>query len=65
MNERDFIYWLNGFLELSDAKELNEKQVIILREHIALVMTKVTGDNNPDWGNLLHKSWGGPTTITC
>jgi hypothetical protein len=42
MNERDFIYWLQGFLELSGAKTLNEQQVKIVKDHIALVMTKVT-----------------------
>jgi hypothetical protein len=42
MNERDFIYWLQGFLELSGATTLNEQQVKIIKDHIALVMTKVT-----------------------
>lgn len=42
MNERDFLYWLNGFLELSGSVTLNEKQVQVIKEHIALVVTKVT-----------------------
>jgi hypothetical protein len=46
MTERDFVYWLNGFLELSDTKDLNEKQVKTIKEHLSLVLTKVT--NNPD-----------------
>lgn len=44
MNERDFTYWLKGFLELSDSKELNEKQVTIIRNHLDLVFEKVTPD---------------------
>ena len=47
MNERDFIYWIQGYLELLSAADiseqsLNEAQINIIREHIALVLTKVT-----------------------
>lgn len=42
MNERDFIYWLNGFLELSGATTLDERQVQEIRNHISLVMQKQT-----------------------
>jgi len=38
----NFIYWLNGFFELSGATTLNEQQVKVLKEHMALVMKKVT-----------------------
>jgi hypothetical protein len=65
MEERDFVYWLNGFFELSGATTLNEQQVKVIKEHLALVMTKVTPTtipptvlpNNP----LLPKGW----EITC
>jgi hypothetical protein len=42
MEERDFVYWLNGFFELSGATTLNEEQVKVIKEHIALVLHKVT-----------------------
>lgn len=42
MNERDFIYWLQGFLELSEAESLNEKQIQIVKDHIELVLKKET-----------------------
>lgn len=42
MQERDFVFWLNGFLELSGATTLNEQQVQVVKEHLALVMTKTT-----------------------
>lgn len=42
MTERDFLYWLNGYLELSGAKSLDEFQLQILKDHLKLVMTKVT-----------------------
>jgi uncharacterized protein YjaG (DUF416 family) len=37
----EFCYWLQGCLELG-AKELNEEQVKIIRDHLDLVFTKVT-----------------------
>jgi len=65
MQERDFIYWLQGFLELSGATTLNEEQVKVIKEHIALVMTKVTpstvGTPYIATSPLLDKGW----EITC
>lgn len=45
MNERDFIYWLSGFLESSDPKILFEDQVKTIKEHLDLVVKKVTPFN--------------------
>lgn len=42
MTAEQFTYWLNGFFELSGATTLNEQQVKIVRDHIALVMKKET-----------------------
>lgn len=42
MNERDFLYWLQGFLELSGQESLSKEQVQVIREHIGLVMQKQT-----------------------
>ena len=42
MNAEQFVYWLNGYLELSGAQELNADQVKSVREHLALVLHKVT-----------------------
>ena len=44
MNERDFIYWLSGFLE-SGAKTLTEEQVKTIKDHLGFVVNKVTPDN--------------------
>ena len=41
-NPTAFIYWLQGFFELSGATTLNEEQVKVIKEHIALVLHKVT-----------------------
>lgn len=37
MRPVDFIFWLQGFLELSDAKTLSAKQLTIVRNHLNLV----------------------------
>ena len=42
MSEINFIYWLQGFLELSDSKEITKEQVEVIKEHISLVLEKKT-----------------------
>lgn len=42
MNPENFTYWLQGYLELSESGQLSEKQVAIIKDHIALTLTKVT-----------------------
>jgi len=36
------IYWFQGFFQLSGATTLNEEQVKVIKENIALVLHKVT-----------------------
>ena len=42
MDSTQFIYWLQGYLELSDATTLSQKQLQIIKDHIGLVMQKKT-----------------------
>lgn len=42
MTERDFVYWLNGYLELSTVETLNEEQVKCIKDHLKLVLKKKT-----------------------
>lgn len=42
MNPINFVYWLQGFLEIGDPKSLNEVQIQEIRNHISLVLTKIT-----------------------
>lgn len=42
MDSNSFVFWLNGFLELSDAKSLDERQTQIVKDHLKLVFDKVT-----------------------
>jgi len=49
MNTENFVYWLQGFLELrEDDKPLTPKQVQIIKDHLALVFTKETPDRKAD-----------------
>ncbi len=42
MDEKAFCYWLQGFFEMVDPKNLTEAQVKMIKEHLALVFQKVT-----------------------
>lgn len=48
MNAQEFCYWLQGFFELSEGKKLTPKQVQIIKDHLALVFTKITPDRVMD-----------------
>lgn len=42
MSPINFVYWLQGFLEIGDPKSLNEVQIQEIRNHIGLVLDKQT-----------------------
>lgn len=42
MDATNFIYWLQGFLEIADPAMLDDEQITIIKNHIKLVLTKVT-----------------------
>lgn len=46
MTAEQFTYWLNGYFELSGATTLNEQQVKVVKDHIALVLKKETPVSN-------------------
>jgi hypothetical protein len=46
MTTEQFTIWLQGFFELSEEKKLSEKQVTIIKDHLALVFEKVTPDRS-------------------
>lgn len=48
MTSEAFAYWLKGFFEISDAKEISEKQVQIIKDHLDLVFHKVTPNRNEE-----------------
>jgi hypothetical protein len=42
MSPENFVYWLQGFLEVSCASEMSEQQLRIVRDHLELVLSKRT-----------------------
>lgn len=42
MTPQEFCYWLQGFLEVSGAKEIKAEQLKSIKDHLALVFVKVT-----------------------
>lgn len=42
MTPEQFIYWLQGFMEVADPKSMDEKQLQVVKDHIALVLKKET-----------------------
>jgi len=56
MTPRDFVYWLQGYMEIQNPKTLGEKQVAIIKDHLSLVFKKETPERNledPDLEGLL------------
>ena len=47
MTPQEFCYWLQGFLEVSGAKTISAEQVTVVRKHLDLVFTNVTGGGTP------------------
>jgi hypothetical protein len=44
MTPERFTDWLNGFFEIADPQTLDDREVKIIRDHLALVFRKVTPD---------------------
>lgn len=40
MTHENFIYWLQGFLEIANPEKITKEQVDIIKKHMELVMTK-------------------------
>jgi hypothetical protein len=46
MNYEQFAIWLHGFLEISNAEEINKDQTQIIKDHLALLFEKKTTDRS-------------------
>jgi hypothetical protein len=42
MTAEQFVYWLQGYMEIEDPKVLDYKQTQIIKDHLALVFKKET-----------------------
>lgn len=38
MNSRDFVYWLRGYLELTEVTGITEKQIRTINNHLTLAI---------------------------
>ena len=66
MNTTEFVYWLQGFFELSDAKDLTPTQVQVIKDHLALVFDKKTPDRQKQYlGDSLYVQPTGHGILSC
>lgn len=47
MNPRDFLYWLQGFMEVANPETITKEQVEMIKRHLSLAFIKVTETDNP------------------
>ena len=52
MSSRDFCYWLQGFMEVSESGEINPKQLQIIRNHLNMVFKH---EIDPSHGDATHQ----------
>jgi hypothetical protein len=67
MTSRDFCYWLQGFFEISGAKEITPEQAQVIKNHLNMVFKH---EIDPSMGNkehqeALNKIHNVPTNLTC
>lgn len=53
MTPEQFIYWLQGFMEVAQPNTLNSTQIKIINDHLNLVLDKKTPDRT--WQQPLHQ----------
>jgi hypothetical protein len=52
MGSRDFAYWLMGYFEVSDPKEIGPKETEMIKKHLALVFKH---EIDPSMGDDKHQ----------
>ena len=53
MLSRDFVYWLQGFFEISDPISIGEKETEMIKKHLALVFKH---EIDPSMGDEKHQN---------
>lgn len=66
MQSRDFVYWLQGFFELSKPTELNAEQTLAIRNHLAMVFVHEIDPAFPEKEKLqeIHNEPDGNAKVT-
>lgn len=44
MNPNEFVYWLQGYFELTNSNTLTEEQVTIIKDHLRIVFNREQSD---------------------
>lgn len=52
MTSRDFVYWLQGFFEISQAEEITPEQTEMIKKHLNLVFVH---EIDPSMGDKKHQ----------
>lgn len=52
MTSRDFVYWLQGFFEISSATSIGDEEVSIIRKHLNMVFIH---EIDPSHGDKAHQ----------
>ena len=52
MKSRDFVYWLQGFFEIADPKEITAKQADVIKSHLSMVFIH---EIDPSMGDQEHQ----------
>ena len=52
MTTRDFAFWMQGFFELTNAKEITEEQTTMIKNHLSMCFKH---DIDPTMGDTAHQ----------
>lgn len=62
MKPEHFVYWLQGFFEISDSETLSKEQVAKIKRHLNLVFKHI---DEPDPTGQLNEIHGPGTVYRC
>lgn len=76
MTAEQFAYWLQGFMEVGQPRELNHNQIQVIKDHLKLVFEKKTPERSPQVTDpviaptqpYIEPDWGWKPnryTVTC
>lgn len=52
MTYRDFVFWLQGFFELANPKEISPDQLLMIKNHLALARKCSLPTTKPKQGEM-------------
>lgn len=68
MQPRDFVYWLQGFMEIADPQTMTPDQIKMIKDHLEYVFKAMQVPTPQPYNPLSPFSIGtltGPGTATC